>query len=173
MVINEIEDGGLTVVRQGIDPLLTRDFQQEWDDRLAELVHVKGLDELGSHVLSVGNFAGDFKDLSSPTARLLQYLGITNPYLNVTINYQPRRAAQVFHQDDRGTQGGVLIGHAHEGGAFDYAPFARNREEAKTDYKTVELNAGDIVLQSRPFQWHRGRNLDDTPRITTAIADIR
>jgi ribosomal protein L27 len=42
-------------------------------------------------------------------------------------------------------------------------------EEAQDSYESIEVNAGDLIIQLVGGRFHRGRNLSDDPRITAAL----
>ncbi len=170
MRVEEIPLSGLMVLRQRIDPVLAQDFQEEWLDRLADVAERKDFGKLGISVITAINKTEHFVNRPSATGRLLKALSINRGGMLLAINLQSPEGAQTFHMDDTYTMGIVTIVHGADEGAFDYAPEAANQEEAEQNFRTIELNAGDVVIQSRPLQWHRGRNLGNSPRITAAIA---
>lgn len=170
-------DGGLVIAREGIDPALASDFQNEWiislgnTSRLESITEAKrventpialdGKDERGVFLpVSVGQ----------ATKRVLHELSITEgPQLMMNINWQPAKTAQDFHKDLKLENDLAIIVHGGDNGAFDYSPDAEDKTEAEENHTTIELNAGDIVFSSHPYMFHRGRNKGDEMRVTGVI----
>ena len=82
--------------------------------------------------------------------------------LKIAVNHQLPNAYQPFHSDDNRFN---LLVHLSDEGAFDF------RIDESDEYKTVELNAGGVVLQLRPSVPHRGRNIGDSTRYVAILGD--
>lgn len=178
--VDSFPDGGLIVVRKGIDPVLAADFQQEWLGQL-DLHYTDRLngqiDGLQPVVFSESHSQDEIlaKPSLRATEKVLEVLGLNNPdddMLTVTINYQPTHAAQSFHKDNKSWDDTVVIVRGGSYGAFEYAPQAQTINDAETSHRTITLDAGDVVFQSNPYLFHRGRNIGEQSRITMALAKI-
>lgn len=166
----EFPEIGLEVLRGRIDPVLISDYAQE-----CETIFINSIEEL--RLTRGENSPGHVSALkkTSPadiwgvgyTAinNVLSDLGVINRGIFV-INLQEPRSSQRFHSDIYKKLPVTTI-HTHSEGAFDIAPGAQTAEEAERQFATIELSAGDVVLQTKPHIKHRGRNLGDLPRITT------
>jgi hypothetical protein len=173
----EINEDGLIILRQGIDPVLAKDFQEEWFEYMApgERDVLFGRTAHSPEFVSEGHrLSGFINNAKHPAiARALSILNLTDdPDWNITTNYQPAHTYQKFHKDVKVGGDMSIVIHGGDNGAFDYSPLARNEKDAEHSYSTVDLSAGDIVLQSEPYIFHRGRNDGDEPRVTAVVSNI-
>lgn len=166
----EFPEIGLEVLRGRIDLALITDYAQECETifmtSLEELKVTRGVDSPG--------FVSALNKTSPTNAwgvgyaavnRVLSDLEVINRDRFV-INWQDSHSSQRFHVDLY-KRLPVTTVHAHGDGAFDVALGVQTEEQAEQRFATIELNAGDVVIQSMPHIRHRGRNLGDLPRITT------
>lgn len=178
-VYEEIITPELVVVRHAIHPSLAADLQAEWID-----FTLGDEPKLGEQIAR--NEAFVFSSIETPsledlsrdrrfaaTQRVVGEIGLygASPDVWVGINYQSPFASQHFH-GDRAAIYSVMIVHGADGGAFDYSPGARTTRQARDNYQTVELGAGDVVFQS--MKWlHRGRNASEEPRVSVFMVRER
>lgn len=169
--IENIEAGSLTVVRNGIEPVLAEDLAADCRDFFAkgpgEHRNPKGPDSPSSFYTQRVAGTPDFATMGYEA--LARVMEITDePWVqNFGINHQQPWAAQVFHSDLY-KRPPVKVIHASSGGAFDFVTGPMSDEEELINHETIELDAGDIVLLHRPALRHRGRNASDQPRYTVA-----
>ena len=166
----EFPEIGLEVLRGRIDPVLINDYALECEtifiNNIEELSLTRGENSPGCVSALKKTSPADLWGVGyTAINRVLSGLEVINRGIFV-INWQEPRSSQQFHSDIY-KRLPVTTVHAHGGGAFDIAPASQTAEEAEKNFVTIELNAGDVVLQSRAHLKHRGRNRTDFPRITT------
>lgn len=84
----------------------------------------------------------------------------------ITVNEQPPNSAQPFHKE----RSVVQVVHASDDGTFDYAPFAKCADAAeKYAAKPISVQAGDVLRQLQPEEYHRGRNTSDHWRFNMVV----
>lgn len=170
------EEAGLEIIWNALDPALAHDFGEECQalfDPAIELGVFSNTQatESPSSVLTVD--CGSVSTLRNSKYRLiaipevLDIIGITAEY-QFAINEQGPHAKQVFHPDIE-KQPPVVVIHPHGQGALDYVDRICHQEQAEKIHQTLELNAGDIVFQSRPYLMHRGRNTGAQKRLTAVL----
>ncbi len=176
-----LREAGLIVARQAIAPELARCFAAESIPRFASKIclinlGIKEGQQSATYVTS-RNFKlrSLLEEEGKPATKAALGCVIKQPgNLTLTMNYQSPSGEQGFHQDDSDEP--VYILHGSDKGAFECSLSATSPEEAATDPEKVclELGAGDLVIQLRPYLFHRGANLDPVnPRISAAIGQLK
>lgn len=168
-----IPEAGLTVIRQAVNPELIKQFEAE----CRELMHDadEGGSETGVHEgIEALTFTSDklmgagFKAVSE----VLRGLNRTGGY-KATVNHQLAGGKQKFHDDGTGVQitedHPMIVVQASDGGVFDYAPTAKDEEEAEAQAIPLTVNAGDVIIQRRANLIHRGRNPSDHDRFNMVL----
>lgn len=176
--------GTLLVARNMFDRQLMADLAEE-----AKLIMAAGLnwhettsDKSPTSVESCGGIVYDPYTDAALARVALGTLGTKAPRCNYLINRQQPGAAQEWHTDTQA--GGVWVVQASDGGAFDFVeagvnlrPYDVPDDEIGGFYttydpefvNTIEVNAGDAVVQTQPNIIHRGRNLSDQVRFNAGI----
>ncbi|MDQ5972447.1 MAG: hypothetical protein QG553_606 [Patescibacteria group bacterium] len=176
---SQLLEAGILVVRQGIDPALARDLSTECQELFASedatrIYNTTAVDSIGT----VDHFPLSTAVLDGAGLMALRSVLAYSPNnkydpSRAGINRQAPFAWQRFHPDDPIS----VIVHASDCGAFDFslADYDRNFAYGKDrpdppDVLTLELNAGDIVVHTRPYVLHRGRNLGADTRYTLVMS---
>jgi hypothetical protein len=164
----------LIIIRGCIERALAHDFQDEWIEQLG-----------ASQRIDIASKTGEFFDADycvdilleredlPATQRIVRLLRLANSRdAAVGLNFQPSLSHQNFHIDNPTIDNLVAVVHGADGGSFDYAPAAKTEDEAEASYMSVEVCAGDVLLQTQQKLMHRGRNTSNAPRVTAAFARI-
>lgn len=174
LAVRQVPETDLLIVSGLIEPELARDFQAEWIGQLfpskrerLESTHGVFFNEDYSQAS-----IRDRTDLPA-THRVLKLLGLDAFHdAAIGLNFQSPGGEQNFHRDNR-TFGDIIhVVQGADGGAFDYAPGATTTREAEEACLSIEVNAGDVLLQTQQTLLHRGRNPSELPRVTAAIARV-
>lgn len=169
-----VPETSIFIISGLVDPALARDFQDEWLDQLNPAQYHRVM-------TSPKYFMDDDHSVRSvvnrpeliATHRILQQLNIVSiDDTAIGINYQSPMGKQNFHRDNPTRDDRVYVVQGADGGAFDYSPTAETEEEAERSHLSIEVNAGDVLVQSQQQLIHRGRNASHLARVTAAIARV-
>lgn len=168
-MIEHIETGDLTIVRNALPQDLLTDLQTEALDfyyrtDYDRLKCVRCPNSIGFVVSLFWSETPNFSEIGFPA--LAELMDITNePHgQSFAINYQDPFSSQHFHSDIF-KPGIVQTVQLTDGGAFDFIPDNISKAQELSGFHEVEVQAGDIVKQHRPASRHRGRNKSAQPRI--------
>lgn len=171
----EITEAGLTIIKHAFDAELMSDYAAECSE----------LFDLNPEKISVftpgENSPGNVETLQllhRSELRELGYQAITRaleclvPHYkrSFNTNRQEPFSYQSFHRDKPKPLPLFYI-YPEAVGALDYVVGNGDisPETAELDYKSIEVEAGSVVVALDPTIMHRGRNASSTPRITTVI----
>ncbi len=177
-------DGDFIVVREGIDPEIAVQITEDWE--LYRGVYDSSRDP-GSPS-QVEKKLTTYRSLEPASgaaiaSRLL--LGdIVDSNQRVQFNRQHPYSFQYFHTDIRPKP--IAIVHGSDNGAYDYVAIGADPGEyhdsigsmdqpwalynpRPEDVRTIEVQAGDVVIQLPSRLIHRGRNLSDDVRVNMGL----
>lgn len=177
MTFESPANSGLLIARRMFEPDVATEFQQELEGLLEGQEKVDYNDGVSGCQLS--RRIDEFLDEPGRYPVACSVLGrfgctdITNTW--VTLNFYVSGGKQIFHRDYEDIIDYPFIIHGAGEGAFDYSPTAIDKLTAEMDpnTQTVSLSAGDVMIQGRKNQFHRGRNTSKFNRITAALATYR
>lgn len=172
--VRPVPETSLFVISGLIEPELARDFQAEWVEQLLPAKRQR-LETVREIFFNEDYSVASIRDRSDvpATQRVLKLLGLDGFHdAAVGLNFQSPRGEQNFHHDNRTFNDTVYVVHGADGGAFDYAPDATTTREAEETCLSIEVSAGDVMLQTQQTLMHRGRNTSELPRVTAAIARV-
>lgn len=176
-------DGGIIVARQAIDPEVVAGMVSD-GNQLVDIgvpYEIKsGNDSPGPVESTVRRYARLQPQYDNIRTVADLVVGPRAPLCGIVINRQHPFSFQRFHPDRRKLPFAVV--HGNDGGAFDYIESdvddgeyfmaddgAGLVEYDPSDFETIELDAGDVLLQINTALVHRGRNLSSQDRITVGI----
>jgi hypothetical protein len=177
---------GIVVVRDWLEPALLMDFVDE-----CRALRGRGVNYFASsvpgdprEVVTSGFFLHNVADYAATTRVVSLLYPDMRPTIKLAVNFQSPWAEQAFHRDTR--QFPVATVHAGDCGAIDVLTSDQDRVEVPVrqvtdceldvvdiydpdEYISVPVNAGDVVVQTRPALLHRGRNAGPVPRETLSV----
>ncbi|HLB66393.1 MAG TPA: hypothetical protein VJJ78_02245 [Candidatus Saccharimonadales bacterium] len=179
-----LPNADILVVRQGVDAALAGDLVNECSDLIRRCGnHGLSSDPQSlSAVETVSYIPSTLSDYPAVNEVTRLIMGGLMPSIQLAINRQHAFAFQYFHPD--GKSNPVAVVNGSDGGAFDYVepctdprPYMGNNSYDGSprqlydpeEFHTIEVNAGDIVVQLISGIIHRGRNTSNEPRITLGI----
>lgn len=172
--VETIPGTNIVIARGVLDRGLVRDAQAESLELLSPVQHADAKSAEGGYCETM--ISTDLlyrKPGFQAMNRVLEIVGIDEgDDAIVGVNFQGARGVQRFHPDNPTSNGGFRIVHCADGGAFDFHQTELDIADVDEGYKSVEVGAGDLVIQGSPWVLHRGRNLGDEPRVTLAIGKI-
>jgi hypothetical protein len=173
MRTDSIENTGLLVARQALDPVLTYRFEKE-----CSLLMQTPLPGSSERKARGRDNPDEITAYSYPVEALgkvglkaipdvLRLLGRDLGY-HATFNLQKPYAKGLFH-DDAQAEAPMFVVQASGNGTFDIAPRAQSELDAEMDHEPIEVGAGDIVIQHDTTLLHRGSNRGESPRYNMVV----